>query len=358
MPTGANIVTNGGACVPNFDNYDPLYSIEFPTVANSWYLIQVINEDCTVSTRDYIGCISADPTPSNTRASGATLIDQCGTLFSGTNKGYAPSNVLPGNENLDGNAATTCPTCTSGDEVPYVINNDSWFHFCATIAGDWSVDFQDITSCVNGAGLQMSLFKGIPTNLAFVWSASSPTLPGAVQQTSAAFTVNAGQCVYLVVDGFAGDQCDYKYELHNLTTPCVLLPIELGDFFVVNIEGINKVVWTTFSEINSDYFTLERSNNGNDWRTISNIKAAGNSSGYKTYSVLDDEYKNDLNYYRLSEFDLNGEKSLSKIISIDNMDGLVFKVKTVNVLGQEVDDAAKGLVFEIYSNGRINKILR
>ena len=358
MPSAGNIVTNDGDCVTDFDDYDALYSISFATVANQWYLVQVINEDCGIYTdEDYQGCIQVDPTPSNNRPVGADLIDECGTTFNGTNKGYSPSNIMPGNENLDGNAGTTCAGCTSGDNVSYVVNNDSWFHFCATTTGNWSVDFEGINNCINGSGLQMTIFRGTPTNLTTVWNAGSPSIEGS-SQTSSAFTVNANECIYMVVDGFAGDQCDYQYQLNNLTTPCNLLPVELGDFFAVNIENRNKVVWTTFNEHNSDYFLLERSVDGVTWRKVSEVNAAGESSGYLTYSVEDAYYDAGMNYYRLSEYDLNGSLQLQKITQIDNSSANEEVAAEYNLLGQPVDEHYKGLVIRVFKSGRTDKILK
>lgn len=358
MPGAGNIVTNNGGCVNDFDDYDPLYSISFTTVANQWYLIQVINEDCGVfSDEDYQGCIQVDPTPSNNRPAGASLIDECGTVFNGTNKGYSPSKILPGNENLDGNGGTTCTGCTAGDNVTYVVNNDSWFHFCATSTGNWSVDFEGINNCINGGGLQMTIFRGTPTSLTTIWNASSPSIEGSTQ-TSSAFTVNANECIYMVVDGFAGDQCDYQYQLNNLTTPCNLLPIDLGDFFAVNIKNKNKIVWTTYSESNSDYFLLERSVDGITWRTVAQVEAAHESNGYLTYSVLDDHYDTGMNYYRLAQFDLNGEKQLEKITQIDNSFPGEEVLEEYNLLGQKVDENYKGIVIRIFKSGRMDKIMK
>ncbi|MCE3295396.1 MAG: hypothetical protein K0R65_1110 [Crocinitomicaceae bacterium] len=358
MPSGGSIVTNSGSCVTDFDDYDPLYSISFATVANQWYLIQVINEDCGVySDEDYQGCIQVDPTPSNNKPSGSSLIDECGTTFNGTNKGYSPSNIMPGNENLDGNAGTTCAGCTAGDNVPYVVNNDSWFNFCATSTGNWSVDFEGISNCINGSGLQMTIFRGTPTNLTTIWNAGSPSIEGS-SQTSSAFTVNTGECIYMVVDGFAGDQCDYQYQLNNLTTPCNLLPVDLGDFFVVNIENKNKLVWTTYGESNSDYFLVERSVDGISWRSIGQVEAAHESTGYLTYSMLDANYVKGMNYYRLSQFDIDGQKQLEKITQVDNSAGNDEILEEYNLLGQKIDAGYRGIVIRIFKSGRMDKIVK
>ncbi len=68
------------------------------------------------------------------------------------------------------------------------------------------------------------------------------------------------------------------------------------------------MTWSTASETNNDYFTLERSCDENlfQFEPIKIIPGAGNSSTVKHYSYLDlDDTKGEC-YYRLSQTDYNG----------------------------------------------------
>lgn len=91
------------------------------------------------------------------------------------------------------------------------------------------------------------------------------------------------------------------------------LPVELTNFSTTCNEGIVTIQWTTASENNSDYFLLERSPNGTDWRTIDETEAAGNSSTVNQYTSTD--YSNGLVYYRLRQVDMNGEETVYGPIS-------------------------------------------
>ena len=119
---------------------------------------------------------------------------------------------------------------------------------------------------------------------------------------------------------------------------CTTLPIELLNFnaTVTNLDRI-KLKWKTASEINNDYFTIERSNDGFDWEEIIIICGAGNSSSLLSYSVIDNDPINGMSYYRLKQTDFNGQFEYSNIRS----------VKIEKLLSPKI---------EIYPNPTYNKI--
>ena len=133
-------------------------------------------------------------------------------------------------------------------------------------------------------------------------------------------------------------------------TDCVILPIELASFTVRNENGSNLIKWTTYSEDNSDYFSVERYDGF--WESISNIDAAGYSQHTLNYSYLDNTFNNGcVNYYRLRMVDSNGEDKISDIESIDNTEISEHLVKVVNMEGKEVSMHEKGVLILIYSTG-------
>lgn len=314
LPGNSNLASG---CI-TFSVYDPGYSFDFTSDSSKWYLISIQNQSCGgPGVRDYEGCIRLFDTPTNNSSNNSASIDQCGVVFNGTNIGYSPSNALPGNENLDGNNSTTCPTCTAGDDVPYVVNNDSWFSFCATSAGVWNVDFSGISNCYYGNGLQMSIFTGTPNNLTLVQHAPSPSAPSS-SWTSSNISLNAGECVYLVVDGFAGDQCDYQYTLNNVSGGCNLLPVKLLNFNA-NYNAKNAQVeldWKTVTEINNDYFTIEKSVDGKNFEVVGIVDGAGNTSSVKSYQAIDEKPIIGTSYYRLKQTDFDGQFEYSNLVPV------------------------------------------
>ena len=102
-----------------------------------------------------------------------------------------------------------------------------------------------------------------------------------------------------------------------LTAPvCDLLPIELVEFTGWYNGVENELHWTTATEINSDYFEIQRSLNGIDFMTIGTTPAAGNSMELLNYIFYDDAPGSGINYYRLKMVDIDGSYDYSNIIAI------------------------------------------
>ncbi len=94
------------------------------------------------------------------------------------------------------------------------------------------------------------------------------------------------------------------------------LPIELI-YFNGNCEN-NKAVlkWTTASETNNDYFTIERSTDLINFTEIGKLAGAGNSSSTLNYSFIDNNSLSSGAYYRIRQTDFNGDNKTSSAIHV------------------------------------------
>ena len=95
------------------------------------------------------------------------------------------------------------------------------------------------------------------------------------------------------------------------------LPVELT-LFSAECDNNNNVqlYWTTASEINNDYFEIQRSTQGIAWEVIARVQGAGFSNTSLNYDYLDRENPNANTYYRLRQVDYDGRSKFSDIISI------------------------------------------
>lgn len=95
------------------------------------------------------------------------------------------------------------------------------------------------------------------------------------------------------------------------------MPIELESFEAVILENTDvQLNWITLSELNNDYFNIERSNDGTNWKSIAKLDAAGDSQERKYYSFLDKTPNSEINYYRLKQTDFDGAFTYSNIESV------------------------------------------
>jgi len=77
------------------------------------------------------------------------------------------------------------------------------------------------------------------------------------------------------------------------------------------------VSWVTATEINNDYFTVERSRDGESFEAIGSRKGAGNSSVEQYYTFLDASPLAGISYYRLRQTDFDGKFSYSETVAVD-----------------------------------------
>lgn len=91
------------------------------------------------------------------------------------------------------------------------------------------------------------------------------------------------------------------------------LPVELIRFDVIRQSDKVRLQWTTATEINNDYFTVERSADGLQFSELSVIDGAGNSVTPIDYEFDDVHPLKGINYYRLKQTDFDGNFSYSPV---------------------------------------------
>jgi len=94
------------------------------------------------------------------------------------------------------------------------------------------------------------------------------------------------------------------------------LPVEFLDVkATVDNDNVN-VSWSTASEINNNYFTVERSADGINFTSLSDIKGAGNSNTVLDYNYRDNNPIEGTGYYRIKQTDFNGRFNYSMITTV------------------------------------------
>lgn len=109
------------------------------------------------------------------------------------------------------------------------------------------------------------------------------------------------------------DRSGFLFTLGSKDAP---LPVDLISFSATcKNEGI-QVNWQTASETNSAYFVIEKSSDGINYIPFAQETAQGNSNSLVNYRTLDLNPSADLNYYRLVQYDFNGDAhSYSPIVA-------------------------------------------
>jgi hypothetical protein len=88
------------------------------------------------------------------------------------------------------------------------------------------------------------------------------------------------------------------------------LSVVLKSFIVKETNEKALLLWETASELNNDYFLLERSWDGMQYEQLGRIKGAGTTPESSKYSFTDDEPFSGTSYYRLTQVDFNSEQEV------------------------------------------------
>lgn len=94
------------------------------------------------------------------------------------------------------------------------------------------------------------------------------------------------------------------------------LPVQLLNFQASCKDGVVTLLWTSATEVNNDYFVVEKSNNGDTWTQVDIQPGAGNSNSIRYYQSVDNKPFNGVSYYRLRQVDYNGDQEQFGPISV------------------------------------------
>ena len=96
------------------------------------------------------------------------------------------------------------------------------------------------------------------------------------------------------------------------------LPIELLAFDAFMNGDKVSLTWTTATEINNDYFTVERTLDGITFEEVLEMPGAGNSFSPITYIGYDENPFPGTSYYRLKQTDYDGSYVYSGLVELYN----------------------------------------
>ncbi len=96
------------------------------------------------------------------------------------------------------------------------------------------------------------------------------------------------------------------------------LPVELIHFSGKENNGQVELNWSTATEDNNDYFTIERSTDGVNFEWLAREEGTGTTASTQHYRMVDLTPANRINYYRLTQFDLDGTRNVyNNLVSVD-----------------------------------------
>ncbi len=95
------------------------------------------------------------------------------------------------------------------------------------------------------------------------------------------------------------------------------LPIDLLSFNAKQNKETVDLDWVTATEINNDYFEIERSIDGIEFKELLRVDGSGTTSRTHEYGAVDTDPLPGLSYYRLRQIDFDGKYSVSDPVAIN-----------------------------------------
>lgn len=113
------------------------------------------------------------------------------------------------------------------------------------------------------------------------------------------------------------------------------LPVELLHFNASGQKEVN-LSWATVSEINNDYFSIERSEDGENFYEIGRVNGNGTTNQQIDYSFTDKFPYAAIEYYRLKQVDYDGRFEHFDIVRVET--GLENQEETLSVYPTIIKD--------------------
>lgn len=95
------------------------------------------------------------------------------------------------------------------------------------------------------------------------------------------------------------------------------LPIELLTFQASPEADKVLLEWATAAEVNNDFFTIERSSDGELWQELLFHQGSGNTSSRTEYEIEDDQPLQGISYYRLKQTDFDGSFEYFPMVAVE-----------------------------------------
>jgi len=217
------------------------------------------------------------------------------------------------------NGGKMCATTASNSEVPSGIES--------RIEREWKITFFNFNQVIN-IEMQLSSCADISnittSDLRLLYDADGDfTNANILPPSSTVSYSNSSGLITISID-MSGVVTNPAYStyitLGSIDASQTPLPIELISFDAKIIDNqYVQLNWQTASETNNDFFTIERSQDAENWEAIATIPGAGNSNKVLEYEAVDYEPLQGLSYYRLKQTDFNGDFSYSDIVAISDI---------------------------------------
>lgn len=237
-------------------------------------------------------------------------------------------NVVAGIYTLTAKATDNDALFTTSTPVNLVVNIDNSGGFCDTVEnGDYSYKVETVGDNVHFQFHPLEPIEGCTYAFIYVREGTTGGYPGYPMTRigsdfvfEKAITVGTPLSIYFTYNVPSGGERNSSATPHDYTVGTIcegLLPVNLISFSAaLNANGSVALKWSTATELNNDFFLIERSNDARSYQTISRVEASNRTTIRNDYQVQDNYPEEGLNYYRLVQVDKDGKSAFHGVKSV------------------------------------------
>ena len=171
------------------------------------------------------------------------------------------------------------------------------------------------TAISNGTTLNFALARYLPNGaLDNTFGSGGKTTTDFANDWDFGTSIAMHQNGKIMVAGYSKSGNDYDFAIARYLND-EALPVKLETFLAYKEDESVKLSWQTSSESNSDHFEIHRSNDGENWKSISSVAALHHSDSLSNYFFID-KTPVEHNYYRLKMVDADGSFAFSQVRSV------------------------------------------
>ncbi len=130
------------------------------------------------------------------------------------------------------------------------------------------------------------------------------------------------------------------------------LPVDLLSFEANLVEDQTELTWSTASEINNDFFLVQRSEDGTEWETLGEVDGNGTVNEIINYGFRDTRPLFGKSFYRLKQVDFDGQFEYSPVVSVNNP----FTGQAMRVMVYPNPTSAENINLRVLTGNQENKI--
>jgi len=168
-------------------------------------------------------------------------------------------------------------------------------------------------------------------------------------------TVAVGDRYVLMVNKWTASAGGFTIDFGagNVVFDCgfIFLPIELLSFNAACIDDKVKINWSTASETNNHYFTIERSKDAVTWEAVTTIPGAGTSNSTLAYSYTDNNPYTGTSYYRLRQTDFNGKSQTFNPVVVSCSEESLIDFNIVTIKTNEPNNNELSIIYTSPTDG-------